>query len=345
MYQKPFSQNFTAFIIIIMFPNIFISLILYVLTCLALYFIKLNFYKAKIVLVLYNKYIHSGKGINMNYLVLSIICSVAVSILLKISKNSGISINQAVAVNYLVAAISAFVLFRPNLGNNFSSLLSEWQILLPLGILLPSVFIIMGECVNRAGIAKSDAAQRLSLFLPIIAAFLIFGEILSAGKILAVILAIISLSALVYKPKSKISGTGAVWTLLGVWLGYGIIDILFKQLSKNVAMTATNLCAVFILAAILLFTYLIIRGTQWTARSISGGIILGCLNFGNIYFYFRAHQAYNNNPTLIFAAMNLGVISLGTITGTVFFKEKINIINIMGIILAITAIVCLFHTM
>jgi multidrug transporter EmrE-like cation transporter len=43
--------------------------------------------------------------------------------------------------------------------------------------------------------------------------------------------------------------------------------------------------------------------------------------------------------------MNLGVISLGTITGTVFFKEKINIINIMGIILAITAIVCLFHTM
>ena len=265
--------------------------------------------------------------------------------MLKISKNSGISINQAVAVNYLVAAISAFVLFRPNLGNNFSSLLSEWQILLPLGILLPSVFIIMGECVNRAGIAKSDAAQRLSLFLPIIAAFLIFGEILSAGKILAVILAIISLSALVYKPKSKISGTGAVWTLLGVWLGYGIIDILFKQLSKNVAMTATNLCAVFILAAILLFTYLIIRGTQWTARSILGGIILGCLNFGNIYFYFRAHQAYNNNPTLIFAAMNLGVISLGTITGTVFFKEKINIINIMGIILAITAIVCLFHTM
>ena len=281
----------------------------------------------------------------MTYLVLSIVCSVAVSILLKISKNSGISINQAVAVNYLVAAISAFVLFRPNLGNNFNVLLSEWQILLPLGILLPSVFIIMGECVNRAGIAKSDAAQRLSLFLPIIAAFLIFGEILSAGKILAVILAIISLSALVYKPKSKISGTGAVWTLLGVWLGYGIIDILFKQLSKNVAMTATNLCAVFILAAILLFTYLIIRGTQWTARSILGGIILGCLNFGNIYFYFRAHQAYNNNPTLIFAAMNLGVISLGTITGTVFFKEKINIINIMGIILAITAIVCLFHTM
>ena len=281
----------------------------------------------------------------MHYLIFSIVCSVAVSILLKISKSKGISINQAVAINYPVAAISAFVLFKPDFSSNFNVLLSEWQILIPLGILLPTVFIVMGECVIRAGIAKSDAAQRLSLFLPILAAFLIFGETLSTGKILAVILAIISLSALVYKPKNKIQNTGAIWTLLGVWLGYGIIDILFKQLSKNAAMTATNLCTVFILSAIVIFTYLIVKRTKWTKASILGGVILGCLNFGNIYFYFRAHQAYNNNPTLIFAAMNLGVISLGTIIGTSVFKEKINIVNIVGIILAIVAIVCLFHTM
>ena len=281
----------------------------------------------------------------MHYLIFSIICSVAVSILLKISKKQGISINQAVAINYPVAAISAIVLFKPNFSSNFNILLSEWQILLPLGILLPAVFIIMGECVIRAGIAKSDAAQRLSLFLPIFAAFLIFGETFSLGKISAVILAIISLSALVYKPKSKTQNTGAIWTLLGVWLGYGIIDILFKQLSKNTAMTATNLCTVFILSATLLFTYLVVCRTKWTKASILGGVILGCLNFGNIYFYFRAHQTYNNIPTLIFAAMNLGVISLGTIIGTAIFKEKINIINIIGIFLAITAIICLFHTM
>ncbi len=280
----------------------------------------------------------------MYYLIFSIVCSVAVSILLKISKNQKISINQAVAVNYPVAAISAFVLFKPNFNSNFNILLSEWQILLLLGILLPAVFIIMGECVNRAGIAKSDAAQRLSLFLPIAAAFFIFGETLSLGKIKAVILAIVSLAALVYKPKVNTNGKGAVWTLLGVWLGYGIIDILFKQLSKNASMTATNLCTIFVLSAIVLFAYLIIKKTRWTAKSIFGGIVLGCLNFGNIYFYFRAHQVYNNNPTLIFAAMNLGVISLGTIIGTAVFKEKINIINIVGIFLAIIAIICLFYT-
>ena len=181
----------------------------------------------------------------MYYLILSIVCSVAVSVLLKIVKNKGSSINQAVAVNYPVAIISALILFKPNFSNNLNVLLSEWQILLALGILLPSVFIIMGECVKQAGIAKSDAAQRLSLFLPILASFLIFGESLSIGKLLAVILAIVSLSALVYRSKNKKQSSGAFWTLLAVWLGYGIIDILFKQLSKNTVMTTTNLCTIF----------------------------------------------------------------------------------------------------
>ena len=280
----------------------------------------------------------------MYYLILSIVCSVAVSVLLKIVKNKGSSINQAVAVNYPVAIISALILFKPNFSNNLNVLLSEWQILLALGILLPSVFIIMGECVKQAGIAKSDVAQRLSLFLPILASFLIFGERLSIGKLFAVILAIVSLSALVYRQKNKTQSSGAFWTLLAVWLGYGIIDILFKQLSKNTVMTTTNLCTIFFLSAIILFTYLTIRKTKWTKTGIFGGIILGCLNFGNIYFYFRAHQVYNNNPTLIFAAMNLGVITLGTIIGTTVFKEKVNGVNIIGIVLAMVAIVCLFYT-
>ena len=279
----------------------------------------------------------------MSFLICSIMCSVAVSILLKISKKQGIAIEQAVAINYPTAAICTLLLFQPNLRQNLPELRSYWQILLPLSILMPAVFIVMGECVKRAGIAKSDAAQRLSLFLPIAAAFLIFGETLNAGKMISVILAIVSLLALVYKPSNHTQSKNAAWILLGVWFGYGIIDILFKQLSKNPALTTTHLFVLFIVASVFMFAYLIARKTQWTKASIIGGLILGCLNFGNIYFYFRAHQAYSGNPSLVFAAMNLGVITLGTLTGTVVFREKINYINMLGIALAMIAIVCLFY--
>ncbi|MBR6026495.1 MAG: EamA/RhaT family transporter [Neisseriaceae bacterium] len=279
----------------------------------------------------------------MQFLIFSIICSVAVSILLKLSKKQGIAIDQAVAINYPTAAICTLLLFKPNLSQNIPALLPYWKFLLPLSILMPTVFIIMGECVKQAGIAKSDAAQRLSLFLPIVAAFLIFDETLNAGKIVGVCLAIVSLLALVYKPSNKSQDKNAMLILLGVWLGYGIIDILFKQLSKNSTLTTTYLFTLFIAAGVLMFAYLIARKSKWTKASIVGGLILGCLNFGNIYFYFRAHQAYHNNPTLVFAAMNLGVITLGTIIGTVAFREKINRINMLGIALAMIAIVCLFY--
>ena len=57
--------------------------------------------------------------------------------------------------------------------------------------------------------------------------------------------------------------------------------------------------------------------------SFIGGIILGVLNFFNILFYIKAHQSFGQNPTLVFAGMNIGVICLGTITGAFFLQRKI----------------------
>lgn len=72
------------------------------------------------------------------------------------------------------------------------------------------------------------------------------------------------------------------------------------------------------------------------------GLLLGLLNFGNIYFYVRAHQIYSENPTLVFSAMNIGVISLGTLVGAGVFRERIHWVNALGVGLAILAIFVLF---
>jgi hypothetical protein len=65
------------------------------------------------------------------------------------------------------------------------------------------------------------------------------------------------------------------------------------------------------------------------------------LNFSNIYFYIRAHQTFPENPTLVFSAMNIGVISLGTLIGAGVFKEKLSLVNGFGILLAVGAIIVL----
>ena len=284
----------------------------------------------------------------MHNLIIAVLCSVAVSVLLKVARKRNIVIQQAIAFNYIVALSLSWFLLKPDFkGLEFSEFIVQSEntpIFLALGILLPSVFIIMSKAVEFAGIVRSDAAQRLSLFLPILAAFLIFHEILSQSKVVGIVLAFIGLFCLLSKPNEQsVVDFRGVLGLVGVWFGYGIIDILFKQVAKSGGAFPTTLFIAFSLAACIMFIYLLFKRTQWNVANFIGGIILGGLNFFNILFYIKAHQSFGANPTLVFAGMNIGVICLGTITGALIFKEKISKVNWLGIVFSLSAIFCLYY--
>ena len=186
----------------------------------------------------------------------------------------------------------------------------------------------MSKAVEFAGIVRSDAAQRLSLFLPIVASFIIFHETLSQPKIVGIILAFIGLFCILNKSNEQSAVTfKGVLGLIGVWFGYGTIDILFKQVAKSGGAFPNHIIHCFFISCLCHVPILFLKRTQWTVPSFIGGIILGVLNFFNILFYIKAHQSFGQNPTLVFAGMNIGVICLGTITGAFFFKEKISKIN------------------
>src|SRR5690606_13189022 len=126
----------------------------------------------------------------------------------------------------------------------------------------------------------SDAAQRLSLFIPLIASFVIFGEVLSGSKLAGIALALVALLCLLYRPTDK-NQDGDTWKtilcLLAVWVGYGTIDILFKQMARSGAAFSSSLLVSFSLAGILIFAYLFVRRAVWTRRNIVAGVALGLL--------------------------------------------------------------------
>ncbi|MBC2769676.1 DMT family transporter [Pusillimonas minor] len=279
----------------------------------------------------------------MTTLALSICCSVAVSVLLKIARSRGVHIGQAIAVNYVVASVLCLALLKPSIP----ALLTpshQWWLLGALGVVLPTVFLIMAAAVRHAGIVLSDAAQRLSLVVPLLAAFLWFGEALSTTKLMGVILALAALAGLLLRPAGRFAvGLTTIACLLGVWAGYGAIDILFKTLARQGQAFSTTLLGAFALAGIIMFVGLAVRRSPWTIAGINGGVALGLLNFGNIYFYIRAHQTFPENPSLVFASMNIGVIVLGTLTGALLFGERLTTPNKLGIGLAVGAVWVLFR--
>ncbi len=275
----------------------------------------------------------------MHFLLAAVVCSVIVSIILKVARRQQIFIEQAIAVNYLMAFGLTIFWFQPTMPTDWKAL--PWTIFLPLGILLPVVFIIMSKTVEHVGIVKSDAAQRLSIIIPLVASVVIFNEQVAQHKLLGVIMAFIALLCLLVKPKTTEGemGAGGFFTalfLISVFVGYGVIDVLFKQLSKGDFIPGLVFCFGFGFFFMVLFVFLCYQ--SWTLKSILGGLVLGVFNFMNIIFYLKAHKYFATSPSVVFAGMNVGVIALGTITGLVIFKEKIKVINIVGIVIAVGAI-------
>lgn len=276
----------------------------------------------------------------MLYLIASISCSVAVSVLLKLFRRWDVEAAQAIVMNYAVALLLALGLLRPSL-EQLAAPATPWGVLVALGVLLPSVFLAMAASVRHAGIVRSDAAQRLSLFIPLVASFFLFGQNPSATTLGGIALAFAALFCLLRRPVDAPAAEGRyLWAWpLAVWVGYGVIDIMFKQMSKAGTAFGAGLVASFALAGLLLFTFLLLRRTRWQMRHLAAGVGLGLLNFGNIFFYIRAHQQFPQDPAIVFSAMNIGVVSLGAVIGALVFKEPLSRVNLVGLALTIVAIV------
>ena len=276
----------------------------------------------------------------MLFLVLSILCSVIVGVIFKITRKYKGNPTQIVTFNYAIALALCYFTFSPNLAEVDAS--APWNIYIAIGILLPFVLLSLVASIKHMGIVKTDAAQRLSLFIPILAAWLIFKEEFNSYKVIGII---IGFMALLFILRKQSSNTENKWFFpAAVLLGFGVIDILFKQVALYTSLPyPTSLFVVFCVAlsvAIVISIYEIgIKKVKLEPKNILFGALVGIFNFGNILFYLKAHKAFAENPSTVFAGMNMGVIVLGSLVGLLFFKEKLSKINFIGIFLALVSIV------
>lgn len=276
----------------------------------------------------------------MLFLILSILCSVTVGIIFKASRRYGICITQVVMWNYVFALLFCYLFFKPDISTVDAS--APWFIYTPLMLLLPSVFIILAASINRMGIVKTDAAQRLSLFIPILAAWFIFDENFNLLKLVGLG---IGFPAILMVLSKKDENTGKNWLYpLLVLLGFGVIDVLFKQIANYTSLPyTTSLFVVFggslaVIGVVALYEILF-KKQKFDLINFAFGSLVGIFNFGNITFYLMAHKEFSDNPSTVFAAMNMGVIVVGSLAGIIIFKEKLSKLNYIGLLLALIAIV------
>lgn len=284
----------------------------------------------------------------MIYLLLSILSSTLIFITFKITERFNANLVKLIVINYVVASLLGF-LFYPGTIEIKTILTSNWlPFSMIIGILFILMFFLIGKSTRIAGVAVTTIAGKMSMAIPILFSILYFSEPITFLKITGLILAFIALFLSIFKPgKNQIRNILFLFPLI-IFLGTGLADSFVKYsqhfyVKNDEALLFSSV--VFSVALFLGLAYSFIidkKPKEYLKPSVLwGGIILGTSNFGSLYFFIQALHFSKMDSSVVFGVNNLSIVCLSVIIGYFVFSEKMNKINLLGILLAIASIIIL----
>ncbi len=249
---------------------------------------------------------------------------------------------QAITFNYLFAAFFSYLAY----GHSFTPLeiLQKpwfgWSVI--NGFLFILVFFIFARSAQKAGVAITAVASKMSVIIPVSIGIIIYGDSLNLPKAAGILTAFPAFY-LVFSGRQREQTNTRYWLLpLILFLGTGSNDSVMKHAQKF------HVGDEYLLFLGTIFALSLVMGTMtWmitqrrTARklqirNIIAGFILGGLNFGSTMFFLRSIALFESS--VFFPVFNVSVVSMGALIGWLIFKEKLLLKNWLGILLAILTI-------
>ncbi len=289
----------------------------------------------------------------MILLLLSIICSTSIYVLFKLFKKYGIDTLQAIVINYFVAAAFGLWFLGPS-AENFQSLLqAPWLIWAAVvGILFISLFYVMALVSQQFGITVTSIASKMSLLIPVVILIAIDPDeglsITKAAGVLTGVVAVILASA---KGGTKAAEGASVLLPIVLFAGSGGLDFLLAMVQKNFLVSDLQyrqfVPVPFLVAAILGSIALVLRSRKtkipFTKVNFAGGIALGLVNYGSIYFVLKVIGSGIMDRSSAIPANNIGIVLLSALVGLLFFRERLTAKNVVGVALASISIFILTY--
>lgn len=275
-------------------------------------------------------------------LILAITFPVLSVILFKIFERYKVNNLQAIVFNYLIAFTLCFLL---SLNGNFvlSDILDkEWLLYsVVVGILFIVNFQLIAVTAQKVNIATATLANKISLIIPVIASFIVFQENLPIIKIGAILGSFIAIY-LIITDKGRIAIPKKYWHYpLLIFCLTGIMEFiisyvqrkLFTQENEIALFTAVTFLLSFIIGLIILIPQI----KKVTQKNIAWGSLLGIPNALGVYFLFLALDS-GIHISVTFPIIHTGSLLLAVFAGYLFFKERLSLLNWIGLFLAFITI-------
>ena len=283
----------------------------------------------------------------MIFLILSIIASTITVSFFKIFERVGVNTLQGIIFNYITCAVLGNLITNetPVITTDFYN--QPWfPYTLLLGFLFISIFFAIGETSQKMGVSVSMVSAKLSVVVPIVFALLFFSESLTVFQIVGIVLSLLAVYFISQKHNNGSTKTKNIWILPAiVFIGSGIIDTTLNLIQKRFipavseAYVITTVFSIaFVLGALFLIYLVIFKNEKVAFENVYWGMFLGIPNYFSMLFLVKTLSYFPTASATIFPINNIGIVASSTLVSVLFFKEKLNTKNIIGLTLSLIAI-------
>jgi len=288
----------------------------------------------------------------MIYLIGSILLSSYLTLSFKVFPRFNINTLQAIVFNYIACVLTG-ALVNGSFPVNRQTIEAPWFVwALVMGGMFISIFNVIGFTTQKLGVAVASVANKLSLVIPFIFSFYLYNEQATGLKIAGIAVALVAVMLTCYPSEKNNDHPAKVKQLLFVlpvvlFISSGLLDTLIVFVQNSFFNKPTGNFNDFLITAfsvagilgLLLLVFQMATGRQrFSVKSLLAGIILGIPNYFSIWCLGKVIISYQGNSSAIIPVNNMGIVLFSAVAAWVIFKEKLSLINWIGIILAVAAI-------
>jgi drug/metabolite transporter (DMT)-like permease len=287
----------------------------------------------------------------MVYIILTIVISVALLLVFKGFQKYRVNTLVAIVINYLTAGVTG-ILFLDSSIQTKVIFNSEWiYICVPLGLLFISIFYLISQTAQSISISTASVANKMSVIMPVLFSVIFLDQQLSVLKVVGIVLAMLAVYLSTRAYGNEKLNAKLIWLPILVFIGSGLIDIAInasnafyiKSPYESALFSICTFLSAFVIGIIVLVYLINIKkainfNDVILPKNILGGLVLGIPNYFSIYFIFKSLDSNVLQSAQLFPVLNLSNVALSALLGWVVLKEKLSVINLAGIFLAIISI-------
>jgi drug/metabolite transporter (DMT)-like permease len=284
------------------------------------------------------------------FLALAILGSALIPVLFRGFTNWQVNVFWAIPANYLTCVFIGALYAGRSL--DLPGLPAQpWFWLAALqGVILAVNFFLLAYTAQRAGVSVAALASRLSVAIPSLLAFLVYGDSLSVEKI-AVLAAALLYLYLCTAPEGK-TGTARPLVIkflpVLVFITFGCYFIVIKYAqaryldnSSYHSYVMSGFLFAFLSSLAICAARGVLASADFAVKHGAAGLLLGIVNYAAVYALVKALALDGWQSSQLYPIYSVGVVAVSTLLAMLLFNERLSHTRKAGLIVGLIAVVLL----